>query len=268
MLDSINNSIISYDCHFSTTLTPKDIYSESVNDDYSLNSNYTQNFPLSGIIKKESLDENNMGNEINNNLIKDNNREKKEITKRFKIKNIKRGKKKIKDNKRTHNSDSLDNLFIKIRVHYLSFIISYINNILKELNYNLKFYKLNYKFKKISKKDKIKSLEDKTIGEIICNDISNKYKFKTINYNKLLYKNIENNEVLNKILSENYLQLFQKIYFRNKRKINLIEYGLDKTINLSNEVKMYNDLLLKEGGKSRGFKRNMSICIKKILFLI
>ena len=263
MLDNNINNIFSYDCHISTTLTPKESFSESENDYYNLNSNYNKNFPFSGIIKKESLDEENMEIEINNYLVKDNNRENKEIAHKFKIINIKRGRKKVKNNKRIHNSYSVDNLFIKIRVHYFSFIISYINNILKELNYNLKFYNLNYKFKKLSKKEEIKSLEDKTIGQIICNDISSKYKSLKLNYNQLIYKKIANNEVLNNILSENYLQLFQKIYFRNKRKINLTEYGLDKTINLSNEVKMYNDLLLKVEGKSKGIKRYMNICIKK-----
>ena len=279
-MNNTYNSLSSNDYNFTTSL--KDSYSESENDFYSLNSKYIKIFPISGINKKESLNQNSMESEereIFNSFIKEKKIEKKEITKKFKIINKKRGKKKEKNNKRKHNYDALDNLYRKIQVHYLSFIISYINNILKELNYNLKFCNLNYKFKTSSKKEQIKSFNDKTIGkietfndktigEIISNDISTRYRYKEMNYNKLLYEKIKNNEVLKNILSENYLKLFQKIYYINKKQINLKEYGLDKTINLSKDVKMYKDLLLKVGerGKNRGFKRNMSICMKKHFF--
>ena len=48
---------------------------------------------------------------------------------------------------------------------------------------------------------------------------------------------------MNKILSENYLKLFKKFYYKSNRIINLKDYGLDKNIILSKDVKMYKDLL-------------------------
>ena len=45
------------------------------------------------------------------------------------------------------------------------------------------------------------------------------------------------------MLSESYLSLFKKIYYKSSKIINLKEYGLDQNIVLSKEVKIFDDLL-------------------------
>ena len=127
----------------------------------------------------------------------------------------KRGRKgnEIKDNinkVKIHDKNSSDNLLIKIQVHYISFIVSFINEILKNLNYKQRFFKLDYKFKKNVKKEFVESLKTQNIGDIICNEISDKYDKKKYNKknNISIYNEVKNDEILRKIFSENYLLLF------------------------------------------------------------
>ena len=149
-----------------------------------------------------------------------------------------------KNNKRIHDRNQSDNLLRKIQVHYLSFIILFLNDILKSLNYEYRFNKLDYKFKKNIKKEYIESLKKKTVGEIICNKISKKYTHQEEDSNKLLKEKLKEINVFKNIFDLNYLVLM-KIYFKSNRIVNLKEYGIDKTIVLTNKVKMFNDLLTK-----------------------
>ena len=154
-----------------------------------------------------------------------------------------KAKNKIYKNKKCHDNNRTDNLLRKIQVHFISFIVSFINVIIKNLNYNEKFLKLDYNYKKNNKKDFVESLKKKTIREIICTNISDKYKHSSINTNTLLYEKIKNEKVIFNILEDNYLNLFRNIYYKSNKVINLNEYGLNKKIVLSNEVKMFKDLL-------------------------
>jgi hypothetical protein len=176
----------------------------------------------------------------------------------------KRGRE-IKGNKnklKCHDKNSSDNLLRKIQVHYISFIISFINEILENLGCNQKFFKLDYKFKFNIKKEFVESLKTKNIGEIICNEISSKYK-EDSNYNKKIYDQIKENEVLKKIFSENYLVIFRKFYYQNKDKINLSEYGLDIEIKLSKKVEMFNDLYNKINSKNQYTKNIKDFVLQK-----
>ena len=176
----------------------------------------------------------------------------------------KRGRE-IKGNKnklKCHDKNSSDNLLRKIQVHYISFIISFINEILENLGCNQKFFKLDYKFKFNIKKEFVESLKTKNIGEIICNEISSKYK-EDSNYNKKIYEQIKENEVLKKIFSENYLVIFRKFYYQNKDKINLSEYGLDIEIKLSKKVEMFNDLYNKINSKNQYTKNIKDFVLQK-----
>jgi hypothetical protein len=159
-----------------------------------------------------------------------------------KFKNKKRGKAKKKDTTKIHDKYRIDNILTKIQVHYLSFIISFINDILKNLHFKQRFLDLDYKYKRNIKKNFAISLKTKNIKDIICNKITSKFK-KDENSNSSIYNEIKENKVLNKLLSENYLLLFKKIYYRSSKIVNLREYGLDKDIILSSDVKMFEDLL-------------------------
>ncbi len=184
-------------------------------------------------------------------------------------------------NKRPHDKNSLDNILRKIQVHYISFLILFLNAILKHLENNsqypelkqksskpLKFCKLDYNFKKNVNKKAIELLKSKTIGDIIKNKISSKYS-KTNDevkndYNKIICEKIKQTEyyeVINKILSENYLKFFE-IYHQNKRNINLREYGMDEDIILPSNVKTFSDLLKTDKEKAdKEYRKNIDECI-------
>ena len=157
---------------------------------------------------------------------------------------IKRGRKKdISDlNGNTHDKIGPDNLLRKIQVHYLTFIISFLNEILSFFKYDKKFLKLGYDFKKNVNKKNVENLKEQKIIDIVCSQMSKKYK-KVEYSNASICEEIKDNKVLYKILSENYLALFQKIYYKSSKDVNLKEYGLDKDIVLSEKVKMFEHLL-------------------------
>ena len=163
----------------------------------------------------------------------------------------------------SHDMYSNDNISIKTQTHFLNFIIAFLNCILPHFNYNKKLYKLDKKIKiNIKKKDadkNVKSLNDKTIRYIVSNEISKKYKSikdKT-NANKNICEEIKDNPVLNKILSENYLVFFKKFYYKSDSYINLKDYGLDKDIIFTKDIKNFKHFL-KENEK-RGNQYIMSI---------
>ena len=156
----------------------------------------------------------------------------------------KRGRKKKCTNKKIHDKYTIDNVLRKLQVNYLTFIVSYINEILEILGYKEKFFNLDYSIKKDINKKNVRFLNKQNIGEIICIQKSHKYKInKESNTN--IYEKIKqkNDKVLTKIFSENYAELFWKIYYQNCKTINLKEYGLEKEICLSQKVKMFEDLL-------------------------
>ena len=119
---------------------------------------------------------------------------------------------------------------------------------------------MDYKFTKIVNKKFVKELKSKTIGEIIRNIISDKYRKYESNKNKEIYEIVKKNEVLNNILSENYLKLFKKVYFKSKKKLNLKEYGLDIDIILSKDVKMYENLLKKDKDGNKEYEKELNKC--------
>ena len=204
-------------------------------------------------------------------------KEKKKESYKFNIKRKrKRGKERQKKQKymRIHSQYASDNLLRQINVHFLTFIVSFLNLILDKYNYKEKFFQLNYTFKKKINKASLKVLKQTTIDKIICNEISNRYK-EDSKYNERIYNKIKSNEEINKILSDNYLNVFKNFYLKNNRIINLKAYKIDKEISLSNNAKTFNDLLLKKGeeGINKKYILYLKKCIKKyfvndIIFLV
>ena len=146
-----------------------------------------------------------------------------------------------------HDRIRIDNVSQKIQVHYLSFIVSFLNEMIKYSNIKgkkEKFKKINREFKKNNHKQFINDLKNKTIGDILSEDISVKFKFFDSKHNKNLYLKYKENKLLKKIFNDNYLNLFSKIYYKSKRKISLKDYGSDLEIILPDDkIKMYKDLL-------------------------
>ena len=162
---------------------------------------------------------------------------------------------------RTHDKFSPDNLRRKIHVHFITFIISFFNEILSSLGYEQKFSKLDYKYIiKNVKKSFFNKIKNKNIGEIISGKISSKYTKKDKNLNYILFQKFKKEQTLNKIFSQSYFLIFKIFYYPSKKTINLKEYGLDMEISLSEDVKMYKDLL--EGVDDNSYKNQIINYIK------
>ena len=154
----------------------------------------------------------------------------------------KRGKPSLLNTNKTHNRFSIDNLLRKIKNHSLSFIVPFLNAILIVLDIKEEFFQLSYDFKKEIKNSYFCELKKTTLGDIICNKISPKYKHDE-NENINLFKKLENHEVLKNIFKMEYNTFFKRYYMESKKRINLKAFGLEKEIILSEKCKMYNDLI-------------------------
>ena len=129
----------------------------------------------------------------------------------------------------------------KLQVNFLTFLVNFINEILRHLRIKGNFSQIDYSYKKRVNKKFISYLKGLNIGQVLLLGISPKYIKKDTNLN--LYEKIIKNPVINNILSENYLTIFKNIYLRNERIVNMEKYGLNKIFQLSNNVKMYDDLI-------------------------
>ena len=235
------------------------------------NSFLPHEFPFLNLLKEEeNFDCRNNLNIISKDKLNQTSLEKKDSSQSFFINNLTRKKIRktnekniIQIEKKKHDKNSSDNLLRKIQVHYLTFIVDYLNDILKSCNIKKQFLKFDYKLKKQINKDNIEFLKHKNIGDIVCYmKISNKYKqYQDKSYNKKLYEIIKENQLLNKVFSENYLTLFKKVYYANKRIINLNEYGFNKEIILSDKVKTIKDLLLKNRDDQKMYNNSINGCI-------
>jgi hypothetical protein len=226
----------------------------SENQDSSLNSfyenvNYNEN-PLYYNINKEKRNKISIKNlfQLNNILYNKRGRPNKS--------NLKKNSRKI------HNKFTSDNLRRKIHIHFLNFIISFLNEILSYSGYEDQFYKLDYNrnIKNVNKAF-FNKLKNKNIGEIISEKISSKFKNKEKDFNFFFFQKLKNDKILNKLFSQSYFLIFKVFYFPSKKKINLKEYGLNVEISLSEDVKMYSDLL--ERFEDNDYKRAIINYTKK-----
>ena len=172
---------------------------------------------------------------------------------------------KKEEKNKIHDKYSSDNLQRKIQVHYITFIVSFLNEVLKALKIKQTFLKLNYNFKKNVAKDFVDSLKRKNLGEIISNEISDKYK-KDKYYNKKIYEELKENEIMKKIFNINYITFFKKFYFKSEKVINLKIYGIKKDIVLSKESKMFKNLLdenMSSDNNDEEYIKNIKECVFK-----
>ena len=153
-----------------------------------------------------------------------------------------------KNNKKTHNRFSIDNLLIKIKNHSLSLVAPFLNDILKKLSIKEEFYQLSHKFKKNIKNNYFSEEKKKTLGEIIC-----------------IFGKVKNHEIFKKILNMDYITFFRRYYMESKKCINLKDYGLENEVILSEKCKMFNDLIKKIKNSNNEDNENYIKSIKKCI---
>jgi hypothetical protein len=161
----------------------------------------------------------------------------------FKTINYLRGRKRMGnvdiDQIKIHGKISKDNILRKFNVCLLTFFIELANEIVEKFDFEGKFIDLDYNFKKnITKKSLIK-LKSLTFGEILCNNISKKWKKHSFNNNRKFYEQVIKNENIEKIFSQKYMALFN-IFIKSQRNIKV---G-DNDFCLSPKIMMFDTFLL------------------------
>lgn len=160
---------------------------------------------------------------------------------------------------RKHDRNEKDNILTKIQIHYRNFLISFINEIIikiivneyynsKDLEKikNLKEYLFNnidHHFKSNIKKEYMKFAESNKIKDFISPSVKICKKYNIENKNQKIMENVIsfNNKILNKILNSEYLDYFD-LYYNNKRNLYLSGDNLNLDLELSDNIKLFNDL--------------------------
>ena len=175
---------------------------------------------LSSFINKNNIIINdNFECDSNNTL---NSTSKKFIFKSFTTFKRKRGRYSNKESnpKRVHTSTDFDNLYRKIQVHFLNFIVQFINEITQHLfpgEKKLHFLNIDYNIKKTVNHNAIMSLKEKNIGYILTLTPSKKYIRVSDKYNEIVYNQLKQNYTLKDIFDMNYLDFFNKYYISKTR---------------------------------------------------
>ena len=145
-----------------------------------------------------------------------------------------------------HDKFTIDNIVIKIQVYFLDSMIQFVNEIISKTDLGdenkLVFNKIDYSFKKNVNNKTFEENKKRTIAYFLEIEISKKYTLFSSDSNKKKYEKIKNNEIIKNILSITYIDFFREIFYKNKRAIDLSKYGTKKMINLSNKVKLYEDM--------------------------
>ena len=170
-----------------------------------------------------------------------------------------------------HTKNKNDCRMSKIQPNYFTFLILFLNFIMKKLNLKYQFCKLNGKYTSNVNQKYRASLNKKTIKEILESiPISPKYKKEENNNVNIINKLIqEGQDTFLNILEKNVLYFFEKIYFANKRKFNLSQFGLKSfEFELPQNIQLFKDLLNKSKNDENFFeyKINLEKCAKNYFF--
>ena len=182
----------------------------------------------------------------------------------------KKGRPKIcKNNNKVHDKHSLDNLLVKIQVHFLSFIIDLSNDVLKskfgeKTKHNFKH--LSHKIKKNVNFNSFYNFKNCVVGDILQMEISEKYK--KFNDKKITKETLEKvckeSTWLNNFFNLKYIKLFKDYYYiKFNEPLKEIKYN-GATINLSNKTESIYYLLKKNESQ----KEEILKTIKEVYFNI
>ena len=164
--------------------------------------------------------------------------------------------KRNKDNKtkrkKEHSKFEKDNVMRKLNIHYITFIVKFVNFNIKKLisKKHPLFTNLCYDFKKKLNNSTFNELKNKTIGEVLRNEGSNK------NKRNIVYQKDDNEKVYNSVyptilkdlLDINYIQFFRQVYIRGLKDNTQDIYKNYKT---PKNILFFDDFLKKEIQKDK-----------------
>lgn len=156
--------------------------------------------------------------------------------------------------KKVHSKFEKDNAVRKLNINYISFIVKFVNYNIKQLiskNHPL-FANLCYEFKKRLNNDTFNELKNKTIGEILKKEGSNKNKRNIVyqkDENEKIYNSVYNT-ILKDLLDINYIQFFRQVYTQGQ---NSKFFEIHKNYKAPNKILFFDDFLNKEIQKDKKY---------------
>ena len=158
----------------------------------------------------------------------------------------KKRKKELKEGEERHNKYFPDNILRKIQVHSINYIFDFINELLNIKGYKDQFLNISYNFKKVINKKQVMKLKQSLIGDILNQNISEKYRTKcieNIESNMKLFNRVNNDKDIRQILNETYLTIFRNYYLENKKEviINGLYFELKKPKTVEDLLSKYNE---------------------------
>ena len=205
-------------------------------DDISNENLYFINKQLSFDIKNESISSTDAKSKNNQELLLSQKRNNDNKTKR----------------KKEHSKFEKDNVMRKLNIHYISFIVKFVNFNIKKLisKKHPLFTNLCYDFKKRINNSTFNELKNKTIGEVLKNEGSNK------NKRNIMYQKDDNEKVYNSVYSTilkdlldiNYIEFFRQVYMRGSKDNT---HDIFKKYKTPKNILFFDDLLKKEIQKDK-----------------
>ena len=154
--------------------------------------------------------------------------------------------------KKEHSKFEKDNVMRKLNIHYISFIVKYVNYNIKRLisKKHPVFTNLCYEFKKRINNTSFNELKNKTIGELLKNEGSNK------NKRNMIYPKNDNEKIFNSLyetslkdlLDVNYIEFYREVYTCNPYKGQNV-YGVFKQYKAPKDIIFFEDFLNNEEKK-------------------
>ena len=188
-------------------------------------------------------------------------------TEKIKLKSGRKRKRQIMDGEKIHDKHATDNILTKIHVHYMAFILKAVNELLNYLGYPLKFIDIDYKNKKDLAKKKFSLLKNTSIGQILCQKVSTKFKKQSkqnLYKNNIIFNQVSKDKIVNDFLSQKYITLFKDFYLKNKRNFN----ENDVSFEFSEKVETFENLLskIKKYEEKNEYERKIDEVIQKYYF--
>ena len=159
-------------------------------------------------------------------------------------KNVLKGRRTLRINKRIHRASDDDNIMRKIQVHFLSFVINFLNDIIKTFvpiyHKDLLFKNIDYQIKKTVNHANVENLKKKNVVQLLQLEISPKNKrFDKFTNSQTYIKVCNRLPFMKNFMDQGYSDMFNNYYFASN-KVFIVN---GKLINLSERTKIFTDLL-------------------------
>ena len=154
--------------------------------------------------------------------------------------------------KNTHTKFEKDNVMKKLNIHFISFIVKFVNFNIKKLisNKHPLFSNLSYNFKQKINNNNFNELKNKTIGEVLKNEGSNKNKRNVVflkDHNERVFNSVYKT-ILKDLLDINYIEFFRYVYLRTSNE-KFVQYC--KNYKIPKKILFFDDFLQKEVEKDK-----------------